>query len=60
MTLDLRAYLRDVPDFPQPGIVFKDISPLLADHTAFAAAVDALVAHIGRGSVDKVDRKSVV
>ena len=32
----------DVPDFPSPGIVFKDISPLLADRTAFAAAVDAM------------------
>jgi len=56
--LDLGALLRsrviDVPDFPQPGVVFKDISPLLADHVAFAAAVDAIVAHRGRGSVDKV------
>ena len=56
--LDLDALLRsrivDVPDFPTPGIVFKDISPLLADHVAFAAAVDAVVAHHGRGTVDKV------
>ena len=41
---DLRARLlariRDVPDFPTPGIVFKDITPLLADPAAFAAAVD--------------------
>ncbi len=56
--LDLVGLLRqrvvDVPDFPQPGVVFKDISPLLADHVAFAGAVDALVAHHGRGTVDKV------
>jgi adenine phosphoribosyltransferase len=56
--LDLAALLRsrivDVPDFPEPGIVFKDISPLLADHVAFAGAVDAVVAHHGRGTVDKV------
>lgn len=56
--LDLDALLRsrvlDVPDFPTPGVVFKDISPLLADHVAFAGAVDAIVAHHGRGSVDKV------
>ncbi len=39
----LRGLVRDVPDFPSAGIVFKDISPLLADHSAFAAAVDALV-----------------
>ncbi len=46
--------IRDVPDFPKPGIVFKDITPLLADHTAFAAVVDAVVAHHGRGTVDKI------
>jgi len=50
----LRSRVRDVPDFPTPGIVFKDISPLLADHVAFAGAVDAIVAHHGRGTVDKV------
>ncbi len=50
----LRARIVDVPDFPTPGTVFKDISPLLADHVAFAAAVDAIVAHHGRGTVDKV------
>jgi adenine phosphoribosyltransferase len=58
MALDLDALLRsrvvDVPDFPTPGVVFKDISPLLADHVAFAGAVDAVVAHHGRGTVDKV------
>ena len=58
MPLDLLALLRsrisDVPDFPEPGVVFKDISPLLADHIAFAGAVDAIVAHHGRGTVDKV------
>lgn len=56
--IDLDALLRsrvvDVPDFPSRGIVFKDISPLLADHVAFAGAVDAIVAHHGRGNVDKV------
>ncbi len=50
----LRSRVRDVQDFPTPGIVFKDISPLLADHIAFAGAVDAIVAHHGRGTVDKV------
>ncbi|HEU5157074.1 MAG TPA: adenine phosphoribosyltransferase [Streptosporangiaceae bacterium] len=46
--------IRDVPDYPKPGIVFKDITPLLADHTAFAAVVDEVVAHYGRGTIDKV------
>ncbi len=38
----LRAHLRDVPDFPEPGIVFKDITPLLGDASAFRRAVDEL------------------
>jgi adenine phosphoribosyltransferase len=46
--------IRDVPDYPKPGIVFKDITPLLADHTAFATVVDAVVAYYGRGAIDKV------
>jgi adenine phosphoribosyltransferase len=46
--------IRDVPDYPKPGVTFKDITPLLADHAAFAAVVDALVAHYGRGAIDKV------
>jgi adenine phosphoribosyltransferase len=50
----LAARIRDVPDYPQPGILFKDITPLLADHVAFAGAVDAVVARYGRGTVDKV------
>ena len=36
--------IRDVPDFPEPGIVFKDISPLLADHDGLTAVVEALAA----------------
>jgi adenine phosphoribosyltransferase len=39
---DLRAKIRDIPDFPQPGVVFKDITPLLADADCFGAAVGAL------------------
>ena len=38
----LLAHVRDVPDFPEPGIVYKDITPLLADADAFRTAVDAL------------------
>ncbi|GAC1323362.1 MAG: adenine phosphoribosyltransferase [Mycobacteriales bacterium] len=50
----IRERIRDVPDYPKPGIVFKDITPLLADHVAFAGVVDAIVAHRGRGTIDKV------
>lgn len=41
--------IRDVPDFPEPGIVFKDISPLLADHRGFSAVIAAL-SDAGRGA----------
>ncbi len=42
--MNLRPFVRDVADFPQPGIVFRDLGPLLADAAAFAATVDALAA----------------
>jgi adenine phosphoribosyltransferase len=50
---DLKRHIRDVPDFPKPGIVFKDITPLLSDAGAFRAAIDALIAPY-RGRVDLV------
>jgi adenine phosphoribosyltransferase len=46
------ARIRDIPDYPQPGVVFKDITPLLADGTAFSEVVDALAATYR--DVDKV------
>jgi adenine phosphoribosyltransferase len=46
----LQRRIRDVPDFPKPGIVFKDITPLLGDQQAFATAIDLIVdAFVGRG-----------
>ncbi len=48
----LHGLIRDVPDYPQPGVTFKDITPLLADAAGFAAAVDALAA--GHDRIDKV------
>jgi len=48
----LTARIRDVPDYPQPGILFKDITPLLADGPAFAATIKALAA--GYEGVTKV------
>jgi adenine phosphoribosyltransferase len=50
----LKTLVRDVPDFPQEGIVFKDITPLLADELAFSTVIDLIVVHFGRGNVDKV------
>jgi adenine phosphoribosyltransferase len=54
----LAALVRDVPDFPKPGILFKDISPLLADPAAFSAVVRAIAAQgqdaHGAVTVDKV------
>jgi len=38
----LRALIRDVPDFPKPGILFRDITPMLADAAGFLAAIDAM------------------
>jgi adenine phosphoribosyltransferase len=48
----ITAHVRDVPDYPQPGVVFKDITPLLAEPAAFGAVVDALAGSFG--PVDKV------
>ena len=50
----LRASIRDIPDFPKPGVTFKDITPLLADPVAFSTAVDAIVVNFGRGTINKV------
>jgi adenine phosphoribosyltransferase len=50
----LRSRVRDIPDFPQPGIVFKDITPLLADSVALSSVIDEIVVGLGRGTVDKV------
>tara|TARA_B100000745_G_scaffold440_1_gene345 strand:+ start:122 stop:634 length:513 start_codon:yes stop_codon:yes gene_type:complete len=40
--LELKDYIRDVPDFPEPGILFKDITPMLANPQAFGLAIDSL------------------
>jgi adenine phosphoribosyltransferase len=50
----VRRLIRDVPDYPSAGIVFKDITPLLADPDAFVEVVDALVEQHPVGSIDKV------
>ncbi len=48
----IQAKIRDIPDYPQPGVLFKDITPLLGDGPAFVAVVEALAATAG--PVDKV------
>jgi adenine phosphoribosyltransferase len=50
---DFKRFIRDIPDFPKPGIVFKDITPLLADAGAFRDMITALVDPY-RGRVDAV------
>jgi adenine phosphoribosyltransferase len=46
--------VRDIPDWPQPGIIFRDITPLLAAPDAFTLAVDALAAPFADEEIDKV------
>jgi adenine phosphoribosyltransferase len=50
----LKAAIRDVPDFPKPGIIFKDITTLLADPALFGRSLDLLVALLGGRAVDRV------
>jgi len=50
----VRARIRDVPDFPKPGIVFKDITPVLADPALFHGVITALAARVATLEVQKV------
>ncbi|MEV2274947.1 adenine phosphoribosyltransferase [Nocardiopsis sp. NPDC049922] len=50
----IRSHVRDVPDFPQPGVMFKDITPLLNDREAFGATVRGLAAPFQTDGVDHV------
>jgi adenine phosphoribosyltransferase len=54
VSIDLRAYIRDIPDFPRPGIVFKDITPLLLDPAALDAAIAGLAACTSSLNVDLI------
>lgn len=53
-TTDLSSFVREIPDFPRPGISFKDITPLLLDHRALKAAIDGLAALVEPLEVDLV------
>ena len=52
--LDLRKYIRDVPDFPKKGIVFKDITTLIKEPTAFRKAIDDLAERFRADEIDKI------
>jgi adenine phosphoribosyltransferase len=51
---DIKNAIRNIPDFPKPGIQFKDITPVLADAQLFAATIDLLTENLEPGSVDAV------
>ena len=53
-TLDPRDFIRDIPDFPKPGVQFKDITPLLADPTAFRASVERLAERYGDAGIHAI------
>jgi adenine phosphoribosyltransferase len=52
--VDLGNYIRDIPDWPKEGVIFKDITPLLASPEGFAAAIDQLAAAFSGAGVTKV------
>lgn len=52
--MDLSKYIRDIPDWPKPGVVFRDITPLLRDREAFKAAIDTLAEHYRPANIDLV------
>jgi adenine phosphoribosyltransferase len=49
LKVDLRAFIRDIPDFPKPGILFKDITPLLGNAEAFRHTIEALAQRYENG-----------
>jgi adenine phosphoribosyltransferase len=50
----LKEHIRDIPDFPKEGVVFKDITPLLAHKKAFSYTIDAIAHHFDRDEIDLV------
>jgi adenine phosphoribosyltransferase len=52
--ISLKDYIRDIPDFPKPGILFRDITPLLSEPRAFQAAIDALVEQYRDAPIDVI------
>ena len=52
--MDLKTYIRSVPNFPKPGVLFYDITPLLSDAAGFAATIEALTAPYRDQAIDVV------
>ena len=52
--LDLRRFIRDIPDFPKPGVLFRDVTPLLADPRALRRAIEALAEPFRNEGIDRV------
>jgi adenine phosphoribosyltransferase len=52
--MDLADYIRDIPDFPKPGILFKDITPLLAEPSAFQHAIQNMSTHFAEQGIDAI------
>jgi adenine phosphoribosyltransferase len=53
-SLDLAEFIRDIPDFPKPGINFKDITPLLSSHEAFAFCIDRFAAEFENKNIEVI------
>lgn len=51
---NLRRFVHDVPDFPEPGIIYRDITPILANADAFATSVEAMADHVRRHDADEI------
>ena len=52
--MDLTKFIQDVPNFPRPGILFRDVTPLLADARAFAHAIEAMTSALSPSGIDLV------
>ena len=53
-SVDLNEFIREIPDFPKPGILFKDITPLLSSPKAFQAAIDQMADHYREAKIDVI------
>lgn len=52
--MDYKSLIRDIPDFPIPGVLFRDVSPLLESPEAFHSVLDAMVSHVNLPRIDHV------